>query len=83
VNGGQVDAVIVAQLDRLTRTFKDLCALLELFEKRKVALISVAESLDTGSEAGRLAITFMGAASQWEREAIGGRTREALRHKRR
>jgi hypothetical protein len=28
---------------------KDLCGLLELFEKRKVALISVAEALDTGS----------------------------------
>lgn len=37
--------------DRLTRSVKDLCGLLELFEKRKVALISVAESLDTGSAA--------------------------------
>ena len=55
---------------------------MELFEKRKVALISVAESLDTGSAAGRLVITIMGAVSQWEREAIGERTRDALRHKR-
>jgi len=54
----------------------------ELFEKRGVALISVAESLDTASAAGRLVITIMGAVSQWEREAIGERTREALRHKR-
>jgi len=55
---------------------------LELFEKRRVALISVAESLDTGSAAGRLVITIVGAVSQWEREAIGERTRDALRHKR-
>ena len=82
VNGGKVEAVIVAKLDRLTRSVKDLCGLLELFEKRKVALISVAESLDTGSAAGRLVITIMGAVSQWEREAIGERTRDALRHKR-
>lgn len=82
MNGGKIDAVIVAKLDRLTRSVKDLCALLELFEKRKVALISVAESLDTGSAAGRLVITIMGAVSQWEREAIGERTRDALRHKR-
>jgi len=47
-----------------------------------VALISVAESLDTSSAAGRLVITIMGAVSQWEREAIGERTREALQHKR-
>jgi len=70
VSAGKVDAVIVAKLDRLTRSVKDLCALLELFEKRKVALISVAESLDTSSAAGRLVITIMGAVSQWEREAI-------------
>src|SRR5579863_6446343 len=82
VDGSKVDAVIVAKLDRLTRSVKDLCGLLELFEKRKVALISVAESLDTGSAAGRLVITIMGAVSQWEREAIGERTRDALRHKR-
>jgi DNA invertase Pin-like site-specific DNA recombinase len=82
INGGQVQAVIVAKLDRLTRSVKDLCNLLELFEKRKVALISVAESLDTGSAGGRLVITIMAAVSQWEREAIGERTRDALRHKR-
>jgi|SRR5579862_2307270 len=82
INAGKVQAVIVAKLDRLTRSVKDLCGLLELFEKRKVALISVAESLDTGSAVGRLIIKIMGAVSQWEREAIGERTRDALRHKR-
>ena len=41
-----------------------------------------AEALDTGSAAGRLVITIMGAVSQWEREAIGERTRDALRYKR-
>jgi DNA invertase Pin-like site-specific DNA recombinase len=79
---GKVAAVIVAKLDRLTRSVKDLCELLELFERKNVALISVAESLDTGSAAGRLVITIMGAVSQWEREAIGERTRDVLRHKR-
>ena len=82
VEAGKVQAVIVAKLDRMTRSVKDLCGLLELFEKRKVALVSVAESLDTGSAAGRLVITIMGAVSQWEREAIGERTRDALQHKR-
>src|SRR5580698_4569262 len=82
INAGTVQAVIVAKLDRLTRSVKDLCGLLELCEKRKVALVSVAESLDTGSAAGRLVITIMAAVSQWEREAIGERTRDALRHKR-
>ena len=81
VMAGKVQALIVAKLDRLTRSVKDLCELLELFERRGVALISVAESLDTSSAAGRLVITIMGAVSQWEREAIGERTRDALQHK--
>lgn len=82
VEARQVQGVIVAKLDRLTRSVKDLCELLERFERRGVALISVAESLDTSSAAGRLVLNIMAAVSQWEREAIGERTRDALRHKR-
>jgi DNA invertase Pin-like site-specific DNA recombinase len=52
------------------------------FRTGQVALISVAESLDTGSAAGRLVLNIMTAVSQWEREAIGERTRDALSHKR-
>ena len=83
VDSGDVQVVIVAKLDRLTRSVKDLCTLLERFERRGVALVSVAESLDTGSAAGRLVLNIMTAVSQWEREAIGERTRDALRFKRR
>jgi site-specific DNA recombinase len=45
-------------------------------------LVSVAESLDTGSAAGRLVLNIMTAVSQWEREAIAERTRDAMNHKR-
>jgi len=82
VDAGEVQTVIIAKLDRLTRSVKDLCTLLERFERRGVALVSVAESLDTGSAAGRLVLNIMTAVSQWEREAIGERTPDAMRHKR-
>src|ERR1022692_1496167 len=82
VDAGEVRTVIIAKLDRLTRSVKDLCTLLERFERRGVALVSVAESLDTSSAAGRLVLNIMTAVSQWEREAIGERTRDAMRHKR-
>jgi site-specific DNA recombinase len=78
----KVDTVIIAKLDRLTRSVKDLAELLERFQRRGVSLVSVAESLDTGSAAGRLVINIMTAVSQWEREAIGERTRDAMQHKR-
>ena len=54
VDAGKVQVVIIAKLDRLTRSVKDLGELLERFQKRGVSLVSVAESLDTGSAAGRL-----------------------------
>src|ERR1700738_59172 len=82
VDKREVDAVIVAKLERLTRSVHDLCELLEHFERRGVALVSVAESLDTGSAAGRLVLNIMTPVSQWEREAIGERTRDAMSHKR-
>ena len=81
VDAGEVQVVIIAKLDRLTRSVKDLADLLERFQKRGVSLVSVAESLDTGSAAGRLVLNIMTAVSQWEREAIGERTATALQHK--
>jgi DNA invertase Pin-like site-specific DNA recombinase len=82
VDARAVDVVIIAKLDRLTRSVKDLAELLERFTRRGVSLVSVAESLDTGTAAGRLVLNIMTAVSQWEREAIGERTRDAMSHKR-
>ena len=81
VDAKAVDVVIIAKLDRLTRSVKDLAELLERFTRRGVSLVSVAESLDTGTAAGRLVLNIMTAVSQWEREAIGERTRDAMSHK--
>lgn len=82
VDSGAIDTVIIAKLDRLTRSVKDLAELLERFTKRGVSLVSVADSLDTRSAAGRLVLNIMVSVSQWEREAIGERTRDAMHHKR-
>ena len=81
VQSRAIGMVIVAKLDRLTRSVKDLAVLLEQFQRRGVSLVSVAESLDTGSASGRLVLNIMVSVSQWEREAIGERTRDAMRHK--
>src|SRR5687768_6318076 len=82
VDRREAQVVIIAKLDRLTRSVRDLGELLERFQRRGVALVSVGESLDTGSAAGRLVLNVMASVSQWEREAIGERIRDALRHKR-
>jgi len=76
-----VGAVIVHKLDRLTRSVGDLADLLDTFDRRGVSLVSVSESLDTGTAAGRLVLNVMGSVAQWEREVIAERTREALASK--
>jgi site-specific DNA recombinase len=81
IDAREVQTVIVAKLDRLTRSVRDLTDLLERFERKGVALVSVSESLDTGTAAGRLVLNVMMSVAQWEREAIGERTRDAMRHK--
>ena len=82
VDAGAVDTVIIAKLDRLTRSVKILPNCWSDSTRRGVSLVSVAESLDTRTAAGRLVLNIMTAVSQWEREAIGERTRDAMHHKR-
>src|SRR5437016_4783209 len=42
VDAGAVETVIIAKLDRLTRSVADLAELLKRFERRSVSLVSVA-----------------------------------------
>lgn len=78
VDSRAVSVVVVYKLDRLTRSVRDLGDLLERFDRAGCSLVSVSESLDTGTAAGRLVLNVMASVAQWEREVIGERTREAL-----
>jgi len=78
-----VDAVVALKLDRLTRSMVDLHKLLQTAERTGVALVSVSETLDTGSAAGRLMVNVLAAIAEWERETIGERTSQAMSVKRR
>lgn len=80
IRDGSIGAVVVVKLDRLTRSVRDLGALLDLATKHDVALLSVGESLDTSSAAGRMVVHMLGVVAQWEREVIGERTRSSLTH---
>src|SRR5258708_9561824 len=78
----EAEALLIAKLDRLTRSVVDLGALVErYFAPGKAALLSVGEQIDTRSAAGRLVLNVLASVSQWEREAIGERTATAMQHK--
>lgn len=82
VRRGEVERIIVTKLDRLTRSMRDLSDLLDLFSEHDVALVSIGETLDTSTAAGRMMINLLGVFSQWEREVVGERTVAALSHMR-
>lgn len=82
VKARKVGIVIIAKLDRLTRNVRDLGELVELLNAKGVSLVSVAETLDTTTAAGRMVMNMIGAVSQWEREVISERTTVALKQKR-
>jgi|DEB19_MinimDraft_3_1074340.scaffolds.fasta_scaffold25184_3 site-specific DNA recombinase len=73
-----VDAVVALKLDRLTRSVRDLHALLSLSTDTGVGLVSVTENMDTTSAAGRLMLNMLAAMAEWEREVIAERTVAAL-----
>jgi DNA invertase Pin-like site-specific DNA recombinase len=78
---GDADALLVAKLDRLTRSVRDLAVLLDAYFSKRYALLSVSEQIDTRSAAGRLVLNVLSSVGQWEREAIGERTAAAMQHK--
>ncbi len=78
----EVAVVAVLKLDRLTRSLRDLLELVEELDRAGASLVSVCERVDTGSPAGRLMLSVLGAVAEWEREAIAERTRAACRVKR-
>ncbi len=82
VRNGTIGTVVVLKLDRLTRSVRDLGDLTETFTKADASLVSVGESLDTSSAAGRMVTNLLAVVAQWEREAIAERTAFALSHKR-
>jgi len=77
---GEVDAVVVMKLDRLTRSVADLGTLVDTYFQ-KAALLSVSEQIDTRTAGGRLVLNVLASVAQWEREAIGERTSVAMKHK--
>ena len=73
----QWDTLVVAKLDRLTRSLKDFDELVEWLDANGKTLVSVSESLDLSTSTGRMFANLLAMFAQFERERIGERRREA------
>jgi DNA invertase Pin-like site-specific DNA recombinase len=83
VRGHQADALVVAKLDRLSRSLLDFAALMEDARKGGWALVILDLGVDTTTPSGELIANVMATFAQFERRLIGQRTKEALAVKKR
>jgi DNA invertase Pin-like site-specific DNA recombinase len=76
------DVVVVWKFDRFARSVSHLLRSLELFGSLGIEFVSLSEQIDTGTPAGKLVFTVLGAVAELERSLIAERVRSGLRNAR-
>lgn len=73
------DTLVVESFSRLSRSTKDLLAMVDKLSSMGVHLVSLKENLDTTTATGKLMLTMLSALSQFERDLIAERTVDGLK----
>lgn len=74
----EADVLVVAKLDRLSRSIYDFAGLMLTAREQGWQLVLLDLGVDTTTSSGELVANVMVAVAQWERQRIGERTKEAL-----
>lgn len=81
LRSGQASALVVAKVDRLSRSLLDFASLLNRAEREGWKLVALDLGLDMTTPAGELMAAIVAATAQYERRLISGRTKAALAQK--
>lgn len=75
---GEADALVIAKLDRLSRSMLDFANIMAKAQKESWALVALDVNVDTTTPAGEAMANVVATFAQFERRLISQRTREAL-----
>jgi DNA invertase Pin-like site-specific DNA recombinase len=72
------DTVVIDKLDRLGRSLKDLISIVQGFQDKGVAFVSLKDNMDTSTPSGKLIFHIFASLAEFERELISERTKAGL-----
>lgn len=79
---GGADTLVVARLDRLSRSMIDFAGLMETARREAWSVVALDIGMDTTSPSGEMVANMTAVVAQYERRLIGQRTRDGLAAKR-
>jgi DNA invertase Pin-like site-specific DNA recombinase len=82
VESGAAAGIVVAKLDRLSRSLADFANLMARAQSGRWNVVALDLGVDLSTPSGEFMAGVMASAAQWERRIIGQRTKDALAVKR-
>jgi DNA invertase Pin-like site-specific DNA recombinase len=79
---GEATALVVAKLDRLSRSMLDFARIMAVAQKQRWALVALDLQIDSSTPSGEMMGHVLASFAQFERRLISERTRQALAQKR-
>jgi len=73
------DTLVIASVDRLGRSLKDLIEIISSLKERSINFQSLKEQMDTGTDTGMLMFNMMGSIAEFERSLINRRIYEGVK----
>jgi DNA invertase Pin-like site-specific DNA recombinase len=78
VESGGASVLVVAKLDRLSRSLLDFAAVMERSRRKRWALVALDLGVDTTTPQGEMMANILATFAQFERRLISQRTKDAL-----